>query len=148
MSKFLILLVAPLLLSGCAPAVVLEPAADSNDPACAEVMVRLPDQVSDYEARYTTAQATKAWGDPAAVIFRCGLEPVAVSDLPCVTAGDVDWLVDDSQAPNFRFISFGRDPGVEVIVNSEVASGISSLDAIGPAVAAIEPTSVCTTTSG
>lgn len=145
MRKISIFLLGMLALAGCTPAVVVEPAASSNDPGCAEIMVRLPDEVGELAARYTTAQATKAWGDPSAVIFRCGIEPVAVSPLPCVTAGDVDWLVDDSAAPNFRFISFGRTPAVEVIVDSEAASGISSLEAISAAVAVIDPTSVCTT---
>lgn len=143
MRKILVLVASLPLLAGCTPAVVLDPAIDSNNPGCAEIMVRLPDQVSDHDARYTTAQATKAWGDPAAVIIRCGIEPVVVSSLPCVTAGGVDWLVDESSVPNFRFISFGRDPAVEVIVNSEVASGINSLEAIGPAVAALAPAQIC-----
>lgn len=148
MRKILILIAGTLLMTGCAQAVVLDPASDSNNPDCAEVMVRLPDQVSEHASRYTTAQATKAWGEPAAVILRCGLEPVLVSELPCVTAGEVDWLVDDSQAPSFRFITFGRDPAIELIVDSELASGISSLEAIGPAVAAVEPIGVCTATEG
>ena len=145
MRKISISLLTLLVLTGCTPAVVVEPAASSNDPACAEIMVRLPDEIGELPGRYTTAQATKAWGDPSAVIFRCGIEPVEVSPLPCVTAGEIDWLVDDSAAPNFRFISYGREPAVEVIVDSEAASGISSLEAISAAVSIIDPISVCTT---
>jgi hypothetical protein len=78
------------------------------------------------------------------VLLRCGLEGVEVSTLPCVSAGDVDWLVDDSDAPNYRFISYARFPAVEVIVDSENASGITALESLSQAVAQIPATKVCT----
>ena len=133
-----------LALSGCASTVNLEPAEGSNDPACAEVMVRLPSQLGGLEERYTNAQATAAWGDPAAVLLRCGLEPVEVSPLPCVTAGGIDWLVDDALAPSYRFISYARHPAVEVIVDSDNASGITSLEGLSGAVAQLPATKACT----
>lgn len=133
-----------LALSGCASTVNLEPAEGSNDPACAEVMVRLPSQLGGLEERYTNAQATAAWGDPAAVLLRCGLEPVEVSPLPCVTAGGIDWLVDDALAPSYRFISYARYPAVEVIVDSDNASGITSLEGLSGAVAQLPATKACT----
>ena len=133
-----------LALSGCASTVNLEPAEGSNDPACAEVMVRLPSQLGGLEERYTNAQATAAWGDPAAVLRRCGLEPVEVSPLPCVTAAGIDWLVDDALAPSYRFISYARYPAVEVIVDSDNASGITSLEGLSGAVAQLPATKACT----
>ena len=133
-----------LALSGCASTVNLEPAEGSNDPACAEVMVRLPSQLGGLEERYTNAQATAAWGDPAAVLLRCGLEPVEVSPLPCVTAGGIDWLVDDALAPSYRFISYARYPAVEVIVDSDNASGITSLEGLAAAVAQLPASKACT----
>jgi uncharacterized protein YceK len=132
------------LISGCASTVNLQAAPNSNDPLCAEVMVRLPSTVGEHQQRYTNSQATAAWGDPAAVILRCGLDPVEVSALPCVSAGGIDWLVDDSQAPSFRFISYARNPGVEVIVDSQVASGITSLEELAPAIRTIPASKVCT----
>jgi hypothetical protein len=133
-----------LLLAGCTPIVNLGAAEFSNDPACAEVSVRLPDELGELQKRQTNAQATGAWGEPASVLLRCGLEGVEISTLPCVTAGDVDWLVDDSDAPNYRFISFARFPAVEVIVDSTNASGITSLEGLGQAVSQIPATKVCT----
>ncbi len=130
-------------LSSCSATVSLEAAPDSNNPACAEVTVRLPIQIDTLERRETDAQATGAWGTPTAVIARCGLPEVLVSKLPCVTAGGVDWLVDDSAAPSYRFISFARNPATEVIVDSKAASGASALDAIGPAVSHIKATDHC-----
>lgn len=132
------------LLPGCAATVNLEPAEYANDPACAEVSVRYPAQISDLDQRYTNAQATTAYGEPAAVLVRCGLEPVFASTLPCVTAADVDWLVDDSAAPNFRFISFGRTPAVEVVVDSQAASGITTLESLSQAVSRLPASAFCT----
>jgi len=141
--RFLVAAMALLTLSGCAATVNLEPAADSNNPGCAEVMVRLPSQLGGLPERYTNAQATAAWGDPAAVLLRCGLEPVEVSALPCVSAGGIDWLVDDSLAPSYRFISYARFPAVEVVVDSDNASGVTSLEGIAGAVAQLPATKAC-----
>lgn len=141
--RFLVASLALLTLSGCAASVNLEPAEDSNNPGCAEVMVRLPSQLGGLQERYTNAQATAAWGDPAAVLLRCGLEPVEVSTLPCVSAAGIDWLVDDSLAPSYRFISYARFPAVEVIVDSDNASGITSLEGIAGAVAQLPVTKAC-----
>uniref|UniRef100_UPI004047883F DUF3515 family protein n=1 Tax=Aquiluna sp. TaxID=2053504 RepID=UPI004047883F len=141
--RFLVASLALLTLSGCAATVNLEPAEDSNNPGCAEVMVRLPSQLGGLQERYTNAQATAAWGDPAAVLLRCGLETVEVSTLPCVTAAGIDWLVDDSLAPSYRFISYARFPAVEVVVDSDNASGITSLEGIAGAVAQLPATKAC-----
>lgn len=143
MRKSLLAAIA-LMLTGCAPIVNLGAAEYSNDPLCAEVSVRLPATIGDLPKRQTNAQATGAWGDPSAVLLRCGLEGVEVSTLPCVSAGDVDWLVDDSDAPNYRFISYARFPAVEVIVDSENASGVTALESLAPAVSQIPATKVCT----
>ena len=141
--RFLLASLALLSLSGCAATVNLEPAEDSNNPGCAEVMVRLPSQLGGLQERYTNAQATAAWGDPVAVLLRCGLESVEVSTLPCVSAGGIDWLVDDSLAPSYRFISYARFPAVEVVVDSDSASGITSLEGISGAVAQLPATKAC-----
>lgn len=139
----ILLFVFPLLLSGCAATVNLEAADDSNNPACAEVMVRLPQALGEHAQRFTNAQATSAWGDPTAVIIRCGLPPVEVSELPCVSAGEIDWLVDDSAAPSYRFISFATDPAVEVVVDSNRASGVTSLEGVAPAVSFLGQAKKC-----
>jgi len=64
----------------------------------------------------------------------CGLEPVMVSALPCITAGDVDWIVDDSDKPNYTFISFGRTPATAVTIDSTKSSGANVLEDLGQAV--------------
>lgn len=121
-------------LQGCSQAVSLEPADDSNNVTCAAQMVRLPDEIEQQFRRSTNAQSTAAWGEPSSVIYRCGITPVSVSSLACVTASDVDWLVDDSNAPSYRFITFARNPATEVIVDSKVISGAVVLDALALAI--------------
>ena len=130
-------------LSACAPTVNLEVAPLANDPSCAEVIVRLPDTVADQQKRASNAQSTAAWGNPAAVILRCGLEPLPASTLTCVTAGDIDWLVDDSAAPSYRFITFGRSPATEVVVDSTIVAGVTALEELAGAVQNIESTKLC-----
>lgn len=137
-------LLTAIALSGCSATVVLDPADDANNPKCAEVSVRLPDAIGDFGKRSTNAQATGAWGNPTAIVLRCGLPAVTVSTLTCVTSSDIDWLVDPSKAPSYRFITFGRSPAVEVIVDSEKVSGATALDAVAAAVSQIQPTKTCT----
>jgi hypothetical protein len=55
--------------------------------------------------------------------------------------------VDETDAPNYRFISYATTPAVEVIVNSEVASGITVLEGLSQAVAVLPRNKVCTTLS-
>jgi hypothetical protein len=110
------------LLAGCSPIVALHPADDANNPDCASVIVRLPDQVGGLAKRQTDAQGTGAWGDPDAVVLTCGVEVPAASELPCIDKG-VFWLRDDSNDAYWLFTSFGRDPAVDVVVDRDIVSG-------------------------
>lgn len=128
-------------LAGCAGTVSLEPAENANDPACADVSVRLPASVAGQDRRWTDAQATTAWGSPASIILTCGLEPPAPTTLPCRPLDGVDWLVDESQAEDNRytFTTFGRDPAVQVYLDYDVAGSADVLGAISPILAAQLP---------
>lgn len=121
-------------LTGCATTVHLDAAPRANDPACAEVTVRLPGEVDGQARRWTDAQATGAWGDPAAVLLTCGLEPPGPSALPCRTVDGVDWIIDDAEAPEYRVTTFGRDPAVQLYLDNEVVSSAEVLDALSPIV--------------
>lgn len=113
----------------------MTPAADANDPDCAAVTVRLPDTVAGQERRWTDAQATGAWGAPATtVLLRCGVPEPGPSALPCETVGGTDWIVDDSEAPNYRFTTYGTSPAVEVYLDGELVPGRTALDALASAV--------------
>ena len=133
-----------LALSACAPLVPINAAPDATNPECAEVIVRLPPAIDDNVKRETDAQATGAWGNPATILLRCGVEVPGPSTLLCVTLKGIDWLRDDSQAPNYVFTTYGRDPAVEVIVDSDTASGTNALIALTNAVGSIPATRACT----
>ena len=133
-----------LLMVGCAPTVDLQPADDANVPECADVTVRLPDVIGDLPSRTTDAQATAAWGDPTAVVFSCGLEPPAPTTLQCVTIGAVDWIVDDSDSPNLRITTYGREPAAQVYVDTTRLSADDVLDALAPAVQKLPKSGACT----
>lgn len=132
-----------LMLSGCAGTVSLDPGPESNDSDCAAISVRVPDTIGDLERRSTTAQATAAWGDPAAVIYRCGLPEQGPSDLPCFDVDGVDWLLDESNAPRYVFTTYGRTPVTEVIVDVTYIAGADAVRAISAAVAAVDADARC-----
>jgi hypothetical protein len=117
--------VVVVLLSGCSPIVALKPAPHANDASCADVIVRLPQTVQNLPRRETNAQATGAWGDPAQVLLRCGVTVPTVSDLPCVSVDDQDWLRDDTNAPSYVFTTYGRTPAIAVVVDqSKLTPGL------------------------
>lgn len=115
-------------LTGCSPVVTMSPAAEfSNDPECADAIVRMPDTISSYPLRQTDAQATAAWGEPTVVLLYCGVPVPEVSELPCVevpAGSGIFWLREEVDA-GFAFTTYGRDPAVRVVVDP---------DAVGPGV--------------
>ncbi len=135
-------------LAACSTTVAMQPAKDANDPACAEVISRLPKSISGQERRWTDAQSTGAWGDPAAILLTCGLETPGPSTLPCRSFDGVDWLVDESQAADNRYTltTFGRSPALQIFLDYESASSGDVAQAIGPLVRDYLPAtgSVCT----
>ena len=140
------LLAAALAATGCTPTVHLEPAEGANDPACAEVSVRLPSgSIADHERVWTDAQATAAWGDPSAILFTCGLEPPAPSTLQCVSIGGVDWIVDETDFPYLRMTTYGRTPAAQVYVDTESVSSNDVLSAVSNAANMLPKDGECTT---
>lgn len=138
------LLGAALLLGGCTATVPLQPAPDAIDAACASVVVGLPETVSGLEQRATDAQGTSAWGDPAAIRLWCGVAvPPPTAEFPCYDVDGVDWLLDDTEAPRYVFTTYGRDPAVEVRVESELASGSDALKDLSFAVSVIPQDREC-----
>jgi len=137
-----LVLVAPLL-SACAGTVPLDPGPESNDPQCAAISVRVPDTIGELARRATNAQATAAWGDPAAVIYRCGLPAQPPSDLPCFDVDGVDWLLDESNAPQYVFTTYGRTPVTEVIVDVTYIAGADAVRALSAPVSVVDADARC-----
>ena len=138
-----LLSVAAVALAGCAAAVPMQPADDAVNPDCANVIVHLPASVADQPERETNAQATGAWGDPASVLLRCGVQPYGPTTLPCDNVNGVDWIRDDSADPLYTFTTYGREPAVEVTLDSEAASSSSTLVDLTNAVSVIPQTEQC-----
>lgn len=143
------LAVAPL--AACAPLIGATPAEDAANPACAPVMLGLPDTLAgDLQQRDTDAQATTAWGEPgAAVTLRCGVAPPGPSpDCQRVESptGTVDWIVEASDDGTWRFTTYGREPAVEVLVPPAVTADHSTsfIGDLAQAVSTVEPTAECT----
>lgn len=138
-----LLVLGVLALAGCAGTVPLDPGPDANNPECAAISVRVPDTIGELERRTTNAQATAAWGDPAAVIYRCGLPEQGPSDLPCFDVDGVDWLLDESNAPRYVFTTYGRTPVTEVIVDVDFVAGADAVRALSPAVSVVDADARC-----
>lgn len=134
-------------LTACTNPVPMDAAEHANDPSCADVIVRLPQTVANLEKRETNAQATGAWGDPAGVLLRCGIEPSGPTTDDCVNVNGVDWIIDRSNPPLYRFEAYGRSPGLELIVNSELASGTEATVDLGEVTALLPQERKCTSLS-
>ncbi|GAA4284899.1 hypothetical protein GCM10022261_24300 [Brevibacterium daeguense] len=130
-------------LAGCTPALVVEPAPNAADPACAEIMLRMPHEVDGQPDRDTSSQGTEAWGDPAIAIARCGMEPPAPTTDRCVSVDGVDWISTGQTDESWTFVSYGREPAVEVLVDPTAVPGATVLAEVSPAVAQIEPYASC-----
>ena len=115
------------MLTGCSGDVPMRAAENANDPACADVIVRLPDSVGGMERRTTNAQSTGAWGEGAGVQLVCGIEPSGPTTDACINVNGVDWIRDDSAAPIFKFEAYGRNPGLAVYIDSEQSSGTDAI---------------------
>lgn len=136
------------LLTGCTSTVSLQPAENANAPACADVTVRLPDTVDGQPRRWTDAQATGAWGDPASVIITCGVPELGPTTLPCHSVNGVDWVIDESDAPRYRVTTFDRTPAVEVYLDNDVVSSAQVLDRLSQIVSVLPQNGQVCTESG
>lgn len=68
--------------------------------------------------------------------------PDRADDAAVLPSERVDWVRDSSEAPLYRFTTFGRTPAVEVVIDNDKASGSALLDLSG-AVSVIPQTSKC-----
>lgn len=142
---------AVLALTGCAPTVALKPAADAADPACAQVIVALPEGLAGLDSRETDAQGTAAWGAPASVILHCGVPSPDPTSSECLPVEGIDWIREDLGDSNFAFTTYGRSPAIEVIIDSDGdpdvdddgVSGVEVLTELSSAVGVIPQTNAC-----
>ena len=140
---------ALLALTGCASAVSLPAADEASDRGCAQISVTLPEQIGDVrlvfplERGETTAQGTAAWGDPSAITLRCGMPEPAPSTQRCLEVGGVDWLEVAQEESVWTFVSYGRSPATEVVIDTNVVSAVTALEAVSSAVDRTERVGAC-----
>lgn len=126
-------------LTACAPSVTIEQAKDANNPACAPMMLALPDTLSVSKRRTTTAQATAAWGDPSVAVLRCGVNVLGPTTDKCVTVNGVDWVINEN-GKTWTFTTYGRNPATELVLTENEVPSDTALTAISTAVSKIPVT--------
>lgn len=119
-------LAGALSLAACSPAVDVPAAADAANPACAPMMVALPDSLGDAEQRQTNSQATAAWGQPSLVILRCGVNVPGPTTDRCVTVNGIDWLLREGD-PVWTLTTYGRTPATEILMDPDKISSATVL---------------------
>ncbi len=134
---------ALLVLTACAPSVTIDAAADANNPACAPMMVALPDSLADAKRRTTTSQATAAWGDPSVAVLRCGVTVPGPTTDKCVTINGVDWVMKETENHSWTFTTYGRNPATELILSENKIPSDTALTQISAAAAKIPSTGGC-----
>ena len=129
-------------LPACTPAVDVTAAGDAANPACAPMMVALPDAIGDAELRKTNSQATAAWGDPSQVILRCGVNVPGPTTDRCVSVNGIDWVIREGD-PIYTLTTFGREPATEVLMDPEVISSATVLADLSAAAAKVPASRNC-----
>lgn len=149
-SRYTPLLVAAVLtVSACGPAaVVVSPAPHAHDPICADVILDLPAELAGLKKAPTTAQAARAFvGDGVAIVVQCGLAPPPPNTEHCMTmetgSFSVDWLSLPADDGSWTFITYGRDPAVQITVPPDVSFTDTELAAVSQAVSRIEAVTTC-----
>ncbi|WP_038463153.1 DUF3515 family protein [Arthrobacter sp. PAMC 25486] len=133
---------ALLVLTACAPSVSIDAAADANNPACAPMMVALPDSLADAKRRTTSSQATAAWGDPSVAVLRCGVTVPPPTTDKCVTINGVDWVTKEND-DSWTFTTYGRDPATELILSTNKIPSDTALTEISAAASKIPASRAC-----
>ncbi len=90
--------------------------AQAANPVCVKAAAAWPASVS---GRTTVATdpadpAVHAWGDPA-IVARCGVAAPGPTTDDCLTVNGVDWVA-TPLSDGTRFVTYGRDPAVEVLI--------------------------------
>ena len=129
----------------------VEAAPRGADPACARLLQALPEQLGGAARSPQGAAGVAVWGEER-VVLRCGSTVLGPTTKPCIPVGptegpSVDWVEDARSERAVRFLTYGRDPAVEVTVRfaPDLASdqATAQLVDLAPAVDAIPQTRTC-----
>ncbi|MDJ0316247.1 DUF3515 domain-containing protein [Arthrobacter antibioticus] len=134
--------VALLALTACSPSVTITEAEDANNPACASMMVALPDSLAGSKRRTTTSQSTAAWGDPSLVVLRCGVAVPSPTTDKCVAVNGVDWVLKEKET-TWTITTYGRTPATELVFEDNTVPSDTVLSEISAAVSKIPANGAC-----
>ncbi|UZX03735.1 DUF3515 domain-containing protein [Arthrobacter sp. CDRTa11] len=129
-------------LTACSPVVDVTAAKDAANPACAPMMVALPDSIGDAGLRKTNSQATAAWGDPSVVVLRCGVNVPGPTTDRCVSVNGIDWVIKEGD-PVYTLTTFGREPATEILLDPEKIPSATVLADLSGAAGKIPATRNC-----
>lgn len=124
-------------LTACSlPPVKANPANRANTSECAAAAKAWPLEVVGLEPYPVTtpSDAVRAWGKrpESAVIARCGVSSPGPTTQTCFAANGVDWVelpLDDGR----RYVTYGREPAIEVLVPKKAGLDGSVLASFAPA---------------
>jgi hypothetical protein len=105
-------------------------------------MLALPDTLGDAALRKTTSQATAAWGDPSAVVLRCGVASPGPTTDRCVSVNGVDWVIKEGDK-YYTLTTFGREPATELLLDNDRISSATVLASLSSAVSKVPATRHC-----
>nr|WP_240895387.1 DUF3515 family protein [Kineococcus siccus] len=99
----------------------VEAARDGGSPACARLLARLPGSLDGLARVPQGAAGVAVWGADQEVVLRCGAAVIGPTTKECLPVGpdeatSVDWVRDAQSDRAVRFLTYGRDPAVEVTV--------------------------------
>ncbi|MCI2240202.1 DUF3515 domain-containing protein [Paenibacillus sp. TRM 82003] len=129
----------------------VEAAPAAGDPACARLLQELPGSLVGLARTPQGAAGVAVWGEEQ-VVLRCGAAVIGPTTKPCVPVGPddastVDWVQDAVGDRAVRFLTYGRDPAVEVTVRFggrlQASSASAPLVDLAAAVSAIPQTRAC-----
>lgn len=108
-------------LSACSSTVEVSVADKASDPACARAADHWPATVNTEKRREVSVDSptVRAWGDPA-IIARCGVTSPGPTTDDCIDASGVDWVA-RRLSDGVAFVTYGREPAIEVLIPSEYA---------------------------
>ncbi|MDE9367845.1 DUF3515 family protein [Luteipulveratus sp. YIM 133132] len=135
--RLALLLPAGLLVAGCSSAVDVTVADGASDPLCTKASAAWPSTVSNQQRRdvSTGSASVRAWGDPA-IIARCGVTSPGPTSRQCFGVSGIDW-VGTPLSDGMSFVTYGRDPAIEVLVPKKYSPEPTVLGAFTRAAAAI-----------
>lgn len=129
----------------------VEAAPEAADPACTTLLDDLPDQLAGLGRERQGAAGVAVWGEDT-IVLRCGAQVLGPTEKQCLPVGpdagsSVDWVLDADNDRAARFLTYGREPAVEVTVR--YTDGItadqatSQLVDLAAPVSTIEQTRTC-----